>query len=238
MKHFFLFTVVLMMPVCLTGCGVLQHLIGFPEPAPPLGSGLMEPFSLDWWYASFPSDEFPTQRIPPPSWAFWDYYLYQASAQPAIGATEADLAGIWVEAVSGAFAVHVDAGGWIYQVDLSDMVGGEPLPPEIPRIVFNAGRLMVNPDGGITGELAVSLPGFSGSGTLSGVLGHSLDIITDVVMDESVVVQDQTSNGRVDDMWVWLRWDPQTGTFPFVENARSFIENAIETDGQQLSLDR
>jgi hypothetical protein len=197
----------------------------------------MEPFSLDWWYASLPSDG-AGMLAPPPSWVFWEYYLYQASAQPAIGATEADLAGIWVEAESGAAAVHVDASGWVYQIDLSEMRNGEPLPPGIPNPIFNLGRLAVDSDGRVTGELGVSLPGFSVSGSLNGVLGGTLDIITDVAMDGSVVVLDQTYQGRVDDMQVWLRWDPQTGTFPFVENARSFIENAIETDGQQWSQDR
>ena len=60
-----------------------------------------------------------------------DFYAPQ-SLQPAAGATQSDLAGIWMHG-DGYMAIHIDGFGQIYQLDVGDDFAGEPIPDYVPR---------------------------------------------------------------------------------------------------------
>ena len=186
--------------------GVLDHLMGAPEAAPPLGTSFLDSF------AGFllPSDGRP---IPPdinggrePNAN--DVGVSQSPLEPAQGAVQADLAGIWVHAM-GYGAIHVDEAGRVYQVDLADSIDGTPVPDIVPRTLFDVGAATVTDDGRVQGDMSVSLFGLSASGALTGMLDSTRNIVYAVTLDMTVERGNGPEQGV--DHSPWLRWDPQTG---------------------------
>jgi len=200
----------LLMIAALAGCadlyGVLDHLVGAPESAPPLGEsflGVHAGIGLAADGRPIPPD-INGGRTPTVN----DVGTAGRVLQPAQGATIADLAGVWVHA-AGYGAVHIDESGRIYQVDIAETLRGEPLPPLLPRTLFNVGSAGVAPDGRIEARASISLFGLSACGTVTGTLDSTRTIIYDVVADLTA----DRGNGpeHAVDFLPWLRWDPQTG---------------------------
>ncbi len=194
----------------VAGCadlyGVLNHLVGAAESAPPLGEsfpGVRAGVGLAADGRPIPPD-INGGRAPTVN----DVGTAGRVLQPAQDATIADLAGVWVHA-AGYGAVHIDESGRIYQVDIAETLGGEPVPPLLPRTLFNVGSAGVTPDGRVEASATISLFGLSACGTMTGTLDSTRTIIYDVVADLTADRGNGPEHGV--DYLPWLRWDPQTG---------------------------
>jgi hypothetical protein len=198
-----------------TGCGFMEHFLGVPEAAPPLGDSVLGGtgalFAQGLLGRLMPGDS--GQCIP--SETDGSCNDTGGGQQPAV--TTDQLAGIWVEGLYGAAAVHVDSTGSIRQVDLAEIIAGEPLPAGIPRRMFNVGQLDLSPDGTVTIQADLSVAGFSAVGQGTGYLDASLDAIYGITIQGEMTVLGQTTEVNVPNS-VWLRWDPETGTFPYLNS--------------------
>lgn len=184
---------ILLVTICLGtgGCflfGGPNNLVGQPEPAPPL------------------------QRVLP---GLSDVKLEASDGLPSISAAQnaarADLAGIWIHA-GGFGAVHISTDGIIFQVDLADVLNGEPVPDLIPRTFFNAGTANVASNGLTTANINISLAGLSATVSMRGTLDATHNIIFAV---NTVTTLNLGSGPDVShDDTPWFRWDPATGRFP------------------------
>ncbi len=187
------------------GCGVIAsmmtHFVGVAEDAPPLGA-LVEildfpsfaPVESDGNSNGSDSGEpFPVLR-------------------PAEGATEADLAGVWVNG-RGYAAVHINAGGRVYQIDLPDVIAGRVVPDIVPKTIFNVGNASVGADGSVAADLSVALLGFSAEATVRGTLNATHDIIYDAELNETINVGEGIEEFTSDASW--YRWDAERQALAF-----------------------
>ena len=203
-------TIAIVMAVCLTstGCGFLEHLLGVPEAAPPLGESILGDAGTLVDRGLIGNYEPPAGRCMP-----------SETDEPCddLGVAVDQLAGIWVEAEYGSTAIHIDSDGWVRQVDLAAVIDGEPLPAGIPRRLYNVGQVTVSPDGNVTIEASLSVPGYAATGQGTGYLDSSLNAIFGMTVQGKMTVLGQTSDVYLPGI-VWFRWDPETGTFPFMDN--------------------
>jgi hypothetical protein len=194
-----------------TGCGFMDHLLGVPEAAPPLGESILSD-------AATLVDKGLVDGYTPPA----GQCIPSETDQPCDDTGDAlpvqvdQLAGIWVEAAYGSSAVHIDPDGSIRQVDLAQMIAGHPLPAGIPRTLYNVGQVTVSPYGDVTVEASLSVPGFAAAGTGTGYLDSSLNAIFGMAIQGQMTVLGQTTELYIPGV-VWFRWDPETGEFPFMD---------------------
>ncbi len=205
--------VVLAASLASAGCGFVEHLLGVPEAAPPLGESILND-------AGSLVDRGLIGGYPPPAGQCMPSETDQTCDDTGNGHANAvaveQLAGIWVEAEYGSTAIHIDSDGWIRQVDLAAVIAGEPLPAGIPQRLYNAGQVSASADGYVTIETSLSVPGYSASGQATGYLDSSLNAIFGITLQGEMTVLGQTSDLYLPSI-VLLRWDPETGTFPFME---------------------
>jgi len=206
--------IVLTVFLSCAGCGYFEHLVGSPEAAPPLGEGLISDGDglIDHGLTG-DSTEPAGQSIPSETDGSCDDVAGEES--PAVSVDM--LAGIWVEAMFGSAAVHIDLDGSIRQVDLADVIAGQPLPVGVPRTLFNVGHMTTLPDGSVSIEAGLSLGGFSASGGGIGYIDPLLDAIYGMTLSGKMTVLGARSNLYLPDI-MWLRWDPLTGEFPYFDN--------------------
>lgn len=196
------------------GCGFVEHLLGVPEAAPPLGEGLVDDVeTLIDHGLSGDSSEPAGQCIPSETDEPCDDTVDEET--PAV--TVDLLAGIWVEAAYGSAAVHIGLDGSVRQLDLADVIAGAPLPAGVPRTLFHVGQLTILPDGNIGIDADLSLAGFSATGEGSGYIDPSLNAILGMTLYGNMTVLGAKSDLYIPDT-VWLRWDPLTGEFPYFDH--------------------
>jgi len=181
--------------------GFFVHLVGMPEAAPELGSGLALPTTLGELAIAAPSLD-------------GTFSGPGAASTAAAGATTADVAGVWVQG-EGVAAVHINAAGGVYQIDIADEIDGEILPDAVPRTVFNAGRVEVQSDGTVPldggvviGPVVASLVG---TATLDATLNVMYDVFFELTYDIGLGERTATYYSP------WYRWDATTGTYPALE---------------------
>jgi hypothetical protein len=212
-----LLTIALLLAISVgsAGCGFMEHILGVPEAAPPLGESLLGAVGVLF-------DQGLLGRLPPsdagqciPTGT--DQPCYDTGDGQQTSVTIDQLAGIWVEGLYGAAAVHIDSTGSIRQIDLAEVIAGEPLPAGVPRRLFNVGQVDLSPDGNVTIQADLSVGGFSAAAQGYGYLDASLDAIYGLSIEGKMTVLGQTTDVSVPDS-VWLRWDPQTGTFPYLNS--------------------
>jgi len=116
----------------------------------------------------------------------------------------------------GYMAIHIDAAGQIYQLDVGDDFAGEPIPDYVPRTLFNVGSASVSTSGAVTAAASVSIANLaSASASLTGTLDASGNLIYNV---SGVSTFDQGDGPTtVRDSTPWYRWDSFTGTFPSLQ---------------------
>ena len=196
------------------GCGFVEHILGVPEAAPPLGQGLVDDVeTLIDHGLSGDSSEPAGQCIPSETDEPCDDTVYEET--PAVPVDL--LAGIWVEAAYGSAAVHIGLDGSVRQVDLADVIAGAPLPAGVPRTLFRVGQLTTWPDGSVGVDANLSVAGFSVAGEGSGYIDPSLNAILGMTLYGNMTVLGAKSDLYIPDT-VWLRWDPLTGTFPYLND--------------------
>jgi len=191
----------ILLGICGCGCeSGFYNLVGAPELGPPLGKALpiVAPASLP----ATARDGLNGGGSP-------------IAVSAASGATNADLAGVWMHA-GGFGAIHIDQTGNIYQIDLPDVLNGEPVPDFVPRNMFNVGRANVATNGLVTANLSISLAGsVFASASLRGTLDSTHNLIFAVTSQSTF---DIGSGPQTDtDSSPWFRWDPITGKFPAVD---------------------
>lgn len=206
------------------GCGFMQHLLGVPEAAPPLGESILSDAATIFDKGLIDGYAPPVgQCIPSET----DRACDDAGDAQPVAADQ--LAGIWVEVQYGSTAVHIDPDGSIRQVDLADMIAGQPLAAGIPRKLYNVGQVTTSSHGEVTFDAGLSIPGFSAAGTGTGYLDSSLNAIFGMTIKGTMTVVGQTSDLYLPNI-VWFRWDPDTGEFPFME--KLYWLDAVQTAGQ------
>ncbi len=168
--------------VVLSGCGVLGHLIGVPETPPPL-------------------DRVASALLPLATTGDASIDDRAEALSPARGATEADLAGIWVHG-DGLAAVHIDRSGWVYQIDRAEDFDG--LPDGIPTILFNVGNVSVGTDGFVSADLAASILGISASAKVTGILDDTFSTIFAATTEFRYDLGQGPETTR--DFAPWFRW--------------------------------
>ena len=182
---------------CGTIIGMLNHLAGNPEAAPPLGESLSVGRFVDDAHESnssygsyFGNDELHTV------------------VSPAVDATIADLAGTWIQA-EGIAAVHIDNSGRVFQVDLAQDFRQYLEMDNLPLTIYNVGTATISPDGVMQANLTVSIFPISASGTASGTLDSTHNVLYGMSVEATIT--DGSSSYSDYDYSSWLRWDPQTG---------------------------
>ena len=133
---------------------------------------------------------------------------------PAIGATVADLAGVWV-LNDGYVAVYIDEMGKMYRLEIASEIDEVTLPPIVPRVFSNVGTVTVDNEGDINGNFAVTIFGLAADGAMTGTLDEGLNII---YAAETVLIYDIGGGQQsLQNNSSWYRWDPESATFPALD---------------------
>lgn len=182
----------------LAGCGVF-----FVQVAPPPGTPppLGEPVAQ-------PSGQLAADNL---GAGFGDP---RRSLTPAIGATAADLAGVWV-LNDGYVAVYIDEMGKMYRLEIASNIDEVTIPPFVPRVFSNVGTVTIDNDGDIIGNFAVTIFGLAADGVMTGTLDESLNIIYDA--DTTIIYNIGGGQQSLENNSSWYRWDPESATFPALE---------------------
>jgi hypothetical protein len=182
----------------LAGCGLFFVQVAPPAGTPPpLGNALVAPENLS------ASDDL-TGGIGDPDKRF----------APAIDATQADLAGVWVLADGGA-AVYIDDIGNVYRLEIASEIGGLALPAIVPRVFTNVGTTMLAPEGSVTGDLTVSRFGLNSDARVAGTLDETFNVIYDT--NTTLTYDIGGGPQSIQNHSSWYRWDPVSATFPALE---------------------
>jgi len=196
---------------CGEVCAVLNHLVGVPEAVPPLGE-LMADLASALISGFYAAPAYSDGGLDGGGYGYWFPEL-----TPAIGASQADLAGIWVHG-DGLAAVHIDESGWVYQIDRAEDFGGNTLPaglPLIPMTLFNVGSATVQPDGSVQADLSASLLGLRASANVTGTLDSTFNVIYGVTSELTFDMGQDPETGV--DFAPWFRWNPETGILVILE---------------------
>lgn len=200
-RHVLRFSTIYFIAFCfplLTGCGVFFVQVAPPPGTPPpLGdpvAGSSGQLAADNLGAGFGD---PRQSL-----------------TPAIGATAADLAGVWV-LNDGYVAVYIDEMGKMYRLEIASNIDEVTIPPFVPRVFSNVGTVTIDNDGDIIGNFAVTIFGLAADGVMTGTLDESLNIIYDA--DTTIIYNIGGGQQSLENNSSWYRWDPESATFPALE---------------------